>query len=121
MPATREVLTLDGLDEEFGEDCGFIDDDVSMTNRRVRGEAERLLLAELPDGFEIERVRGSGAGWPRGFELALFDARRQPRMHVASAARRYIGRPCLSWGAPTRLSDLETAVAFSVVLRLVAS
>jgi len=114
--AVREVLTQDVLsaDREF---CGIAGD--AQGEARVR--AEMRLLAELPAGFEIERTSVKNGGGPRGFELALVDARARPRRRLAAAHRRYIGRPMVSWQSAPGLVGPDAATAFSVLLRLAAS
>lgn len=114
--AVREVLTQDVLAVDR-EVCHVAGDAPGRT--RVRSEMR--LLAELPDGFEIERTSFKNGCGPRGFELALFDARGRPRRRLAAASRRYIGRPLVCWQGGPGLVDPDVAVAFSVMLRLAAS
>lgn len=114
--AVRELLTQDVLsaDREFCDVAGDV-------RGRARVRAEMRLLAELPDGFEIERTSFKNGCGPRGFELALFDVRGRPRRRLAAAHRRYIGRPLVSWQSGPGLVDPDAADAFSVILRLAAS
>lgn len=114
--AVRAVLTQDVLmaDREF---CHIAGD--------VRGEArvrsEMRLLAELPDGFEIERVRVAGGGDARAFELALLNQRCQPRRLVGTARRYYIGRAAVMFSTPLQAHGCDEVIAISVMLRLAAA
>lgn len=125
MPARfevhRETLTAELLSEEFAGEQEAIDDAGALGQARRRFDGAIACLAELPEGYRIERVRGrAGATRDPGCEMTLIDTERRPEQVVGKVQRRKIGRQMIVWTG-AQLVEPSHAVAFSVVLRLAAN
>lgn len=83
----------------------------------ARARSQLVVMAELPDGFVIERTQYV-VELPRdpGCELQVFDERFRPRRIIGKVARRRIGRQAVTW-TPGQLLDPVQAEAMIVALR----
>jgi hypothetical protein len=117
----RDVLTLDLLIEEHGEEQEWIDDRATLDRSDARFDAMKAALGRLPDGFVVERVQGRvGPGRDPGCEMCLIDERFSPPRLVGKVSRRLIGQQRVGWTG-VQLVDPTAARAFAAVLEVAAA